>query len=517
VHGRGLLIILSFLLVPFFVSAQDSGSDKDEFTEFEELPEPTPEAEKPSIDVPVDTLEATPLPTLPDETPAEEKPEEPKIAEPAPLPTEQPPAETVPPPDLQSPSAAANEPDLKKEEQFHEVYQKYNKEPYVEKEWQEHQSKIKKQNYVVQPKDTLWDISVTFFNATDAWPKLWANNVDKISNPHEIEPKMVINFFPGSISAPPIVTVTQEKGPGGTTIQVVDEGPPPPYRTPKKLRKVPDSLPLYRMGAVNQPKTKLEIDDLTKPIETPMVFVTNYLEEGSPKLIGEIVEIESGGSTAADFQYVVVRLEDPSQKYLYTAKEIEKFKPGGGNKEVQIMELQGEMQVLESVDPARNFYRARIERTISPVMVGAKLMPGGLPRANILPTEVAQGIEANIIAGGDSSTKRLYGLDQIVYISAGSAQGVQEGQSFNIFANLKTRNSASVVQVRNRIVGRLKILRTTANFSTAFILEAIEDIWQGDIISGGTQMALSKPVEIQKAPVLQDLAVPETEEGAAAQ
>lgn len=521
-HGRGLLLVLSFLVMPSFVLAQGSGASKDDFAEFEELPEPSKDAEKPTIDVPVKELEATPLSTLPEDSkPEVAKPEEPKVAEPEkpaepqPLPTT---PEPEPPPTVKDvppeKPPVSEEPDLAKEAKFFDIYRKYNLDPVDERFWRARVQASKKQVYVIQPGDTLSDVSKTLFDDINIWPKIWATNTDVIMNPHEIEPGMKLKFFPGTITELPVLTLSETKTPGAQP-SVVDEGPPPPTRISRRLKKVPDSLPLYRWGSVNRPKPQVVVDDMTKDIREPLIIMNHYLEEGSPSYIGEIIESEQGSLTAVDFEYVIVHLNDPSTiKLVYATKEVDAFKVPGSRDaaEVKIMELQGELEILEKVDPDKNYYRARVVRTVTSMLIGAKLMPGRLPRGDVRETEIPSGIEANIIGGSENSIRRLYGPGEAVYIDGGVAQGIREGQTYNIFTNLKNRNPNSVVEYKNRQIGKLKILRTTENFSTAYILQVDEDIWKGDKIGGATQVAVATPKPSVSSRPSEEIIIPESED-----
>lgn len=46
--------------------------------------------------------------------------------------------------------------------------------------------------YIVKPKDTLWDISAVFLKSPWRWPDLWGMNLEQIKNPHLIYPKQVL-------------------------------------------------------------------------------------------------------------------------------------------------------------------------------------------------------------------------------------------------------------------------------------------------------------------------------------
>lgn len=60
--------------------------------------------------------------------------------------------------------------------------------------------------YIVQPGDTLWDISDQLLDDALWWPKLWVLNPD-IQDPDEIEPGMTLLFYPSAGGAAPALVV----------------------------------------------------------------------------------------------------------------------------------------------------------------------------------------------------------------------------------------------------------------------------------------------------------------------
>lgn len=474
-QGRGLLIFLFFLSLSFAGIAQEDSST-DEFSEFEEIQE-TPGEVEASADEPQ---------PIPEESTAESPAEPATNPEPEPLPSVQ-----APPPMM----SGADEPDYKTEEYFHEIYKKFNNFPTPNDNWDKATSKGKAQVYEISPKESLWAISGTLFGDNYFWPKIWSLNNDEVLNPHEISPGMKIKFFAGDLSSVPAVTLSEVQKPpvvqeGLASAEVEASKPPPPYRKTKKLKKIPESLPLYRYGVVNKPKPKVEIENLRKPIPSPLVSVTHYVIEGQLSSSGQVKETELGGKTASEFQYIIVRIDDSSAKNFYAVRVaddvVSPYRKGPRGKMVEIL---GEIEVLEKVSDKDNLFRAIVTKNIAPIEIGSLLMPGKLPKANVSDGETSASVEASIIGGQFSSSRRLYSKYTLVFIDAGSAGGLVDGQILNIFTNLLHRNPESKAAMRNRQIGRVKILKTSQNFSTGYILDTKEDVWIGDTVGGGSVMA----------------------------
>ena len=72
-----------------------------------------------------------------------------------------------------------------------EDYQRANKRKPVSKKLGSGVSDV----HVVQPGDTLWDLSSKYLNSPWVWPRVWSYN-PHITNPHWIYPGQVVRFHP---------------------------------------------------------------------------------------------------------------------------------------------------------------------------------------------------------------------------------------------------------------------------------------------------------------------------------
>ena len=82
-----------------------------------------------------------------------------------------------------------------------------------DKEWDEISITSKKEKYVVQDGDWLWKISQKLFGSGFYYSKVWALN-PHITNPHEIEPGMVLVFDTGDVDSMPDIRLGEfEEGP----------------------------------------------------------------------------------------------------------------------------------------------------------------------------------------------------------------------------------------------------------------------------------------------------------------
>ena len=113
---------------------------------------------------------------------------------------------------------------------------------------------------------------------------------------------------------------------------------------------------------------------------------------------------------------------------------------------------------------------------------------------DVVPGPVQAAVEATLIGGQYSAIRKLFPQFSFVFVDAGSNGGMKEGQTLNVFANLKTRNDKTVVENKNRWVGQVKIIKTSENFSTAYVTAAFEDLQTGDHVGGGATLSKAEKI-----------------------
>ena len=373
-----------------------------------------------------------------------------------------------------------DEPDLKKENQFHQIYKAYNESPTSEQSWSGAASG-KAQTYQVQKGDTLWDLSTTLFGEPDFWPKVWSLNSENVQNPHEILPSQKIQFFPGTLGEAPLLTLADGSSAGTTnTVLVPNDNPadlPERLRNPAPVAKIPRSFPDWGFREEKKVQTDLEFTR-RKPIPAAQESMPYYVADGIQSL-GRVVEMESGGKTGADYQYAFVELNGPNaEKNVLAAKDLGEIsdKIDGGS--ARLIEAQGEIEILEVVNPEKNLYRALIKRALVPIEVGALLVAGKIPTFNANPTDsISQGM-ARVIGGEFAIRREILANRGILFLSG---TGLDVGQVYPIFKVHQQRVPGSVVKLNDRQIGKVKIIQVSGKFATAVVIDSKEDIQIGDI------------------------------------
>ncbi|WP_231839155.1 LysM peptidoglycan-binding domain-containing protein [Bdellovibrio bacteriovorus] len=464
--------------------------------EFKEIPEP-------GADVPAPPAPevASPEPTMED------------IAPPAPTPETQT-VETFSP--VPATGAVGSEPDYAREAEFHRIYKNYNEQPTSVELWEKAVGNREAEIYQVQKGDTLWGISTTFFGDPNFWPKIWSLNNGAVLNPHEIDPKMNIQFFPGTADEAPTLDLAAADTTGKADATVVTDVKPEAgaktgavalprgkKRTPL-LKTLPNSLPSYRMGAMNDPKLELQIELPKTQFPTAPEYLEYYLADAPVQGVGRVTATEMDMKTAGEFQYIYVRLDSNGGKDFVAQKNLTMVKdPLVKDRQGQMVELQGEIEVLEKVNDQQNIYRAIVKKAIQPVDVGAILTPGKLPMIDPSPSGMVSGVGAKIMGGQFDKKRNIFGNSTLVFLDGGSAQGLQEGQTLSVFADERVRNKKNEAVMNDRVVGSVKIVRVSPNFATAYVIRASDNILVGDYVGKPVVQAL-REAPVVEAPAKAD-------------
>lgn len=415
--------------------------------------------------------------------------------------------------------AQSDEPNLKKEEYFHRIYKTYNEQPTSESTWEQVVGDRQSQVYKVQKGDTLSDISRTFFGDPNYWPKIWSLNSSYITNPHEISPLMNIQFYPGTMSEAPTVDLAQN-----SEGQAPEKDEPAPADQPalpkgrersKVLKEIPSSLPVYRYGKVLIPRTSLTVEGRRPVLAPAPEYLTYYISESVPTEQGVVRETELGLNSASEYQYIVVKLEGGESKNYVAFRELPQVAdPAQTNKSIKahLIEYQGGIEILEKVNDSENLYRAIVKKTIAPIQVGAKLIPGSLPMFDPTPTSVGASGGGMIIGGPFSSQRALFGSKSLVFLNNGSSGGFQEGQSLAIYRNIKKRLPNSKSVTNDRQVGVVKIIKISGDYVTGYITNSTDDITVGDYVGSPSMLSSSSSGDFESSPA-EKAAEPKPEAG----
>lgn len=232
--------------------------------------------------------------------------------------------------------------------------------------------------YTVRRGDTLWDITGRFYGNPYEWPRVWSYNPE-ITNPHWIYPLDRIRLRPGAEQGAPTLPVASAERSGRPqpgTVWLRDEG---------------------------------------------------YLDREALDDAGVIVGSPEENMLLATYDDVYVRFEEgtrvqPGREYtIFRVIDDEERNPDERGELVRIF---GTVR-LRSYDPERGVGRATITEALDPIERGFRIAPVPRRFEVVPPRPNARDVESEVVA--TLRPQQILGDQQIVFVAAGSEEGVQLG------------------------------------------------------------------------------------------
>jgi hypothetical protein len=330
-------------------------------------------------------------------------------------------------------------------------------------------------SHTVVKGDTLWDVSGRFLGSSYEWPRLWSYNPE-ITNPHWIYPGHVLRLREGAEGG----FVAGEPGPeGGAATGVA-----------RLLRKGGSGL-----GSIRG---------------TVVIGEQVYLDEKALRESARIV-----GSPADHMMFSPtdeVYLQFKKNEQLVEGKEVIVFrrihrvelspKSGRASSRIysagdggEIVRVIGALRV-SSVDQDKRIARAVVTEAIDPIERGFEI--ADIPRtlADVPPKVNNRKVQAHIVAATEALG--ALGENQLVFIDAGSKQGVETGNRFFVVRQgdpwRQTLHSTERLSGETRpephplpdkayppsVVGEARAIYVREDSSTALITGSIVELTPGD-------------------------------------
>lgn len=392
------------------------------------------------------------------------------------------------------------------ENRLHQIYKRFNEAPTSPERWDEALSRARDQNYTIQKGDTLWDISETFFGDPLFWPKIWSVNPD-IYNPHEILPNGNIQFVPGTSAEPPQMTLAERKPepesepeppkeeesvdlkpdpnkPKGTMSNSDLSGViiPPPSKPRRPVVSLPPSLPRYIYFRDAVKDAELELAPAATSVGPANVEVPYFVSDSVVSGVGEVVETETGSSVAGEGSIVLIKGDQyqPGQRLL----AVKTLGPVAGSEaKGMINRVEGILEVRNVANSFRSIFRAEVVKSYSLVSLGTVVLNENLPV--VVPGDGGQMSPANatIMGGQYDPHRQLFGPYSIVFLNAGSSDGIAVGSRLPIYRNPRVRVPDSLITENPAEIGELQVVRVDGGVATGVVMRALDEIRVGDVTS----------------------------------
>lgn len=326
------------------------------------------------------------------------------------------------------------------------------------------------ETHAVAEGDTLWDLSRRYYGSPYEWPRLWSFNPE-ITNPHWIYPGHVLRLREGAAVGPaPAAEATA---------------------APKALRLV------GRAGAPKAPGTVRLGEHV-------------YLDAQALAKAGTIVGSPEDHLMMSPSDEVYLKLEK-GERAPQLGQELSVFvrlhraevSPHAGvlktydSEKGEIVRVLGALKIVH-FDERKKIARAVITEALDPIERGFEV--SDIPRelAQVPPRTNTTSVRSEIVA----ATRPLGTLaqNQVVFIGAGSKQGVQVGNRFAVLRqgdvwrdNLTLREDLSGAERPARrplkptdypeeVVGEARVIYVRPESCTALITEALTELSPGDSV-----------------------------------
>lgn len=350
--------------------------------------------------------------------------------------------------------------------------------------------------YEVVAGDTLYAISGRLFGDPQYWPKIWALNNGKITNPHLIRPGKKIHFAPGSGSTLPGLSMDGEITEGHDAEQRdLAEGAPVAGEDTgggiTLASNIYTDLNQTNSGARSQEWKKIntkrwetynlvkepEIDPdgfdrrsmvSRRPVTTGMALAALPSEKKIEE-IGKIVGAKSDAHTLTTGDLIYIEALEGQGLQVGTEYSVVRpphdlYSPESG-RETYLYTVAGEVKILGVKD---GLFLAQMENTRTPVPRGSLVIPK-VPRVPTLsPIPGPSGMKAHLLIGPHDSTSATAQF-KTAFIDRGSEDGVQPGMVFRAYHHNDPVTGEKLTESNYVIDADFMVLRVSEHFSVAMI------------------------------------------------
>jgi hypothetical protein len=357
--------------------------------------------------------------------------------------------------------------------------------------------------YTIQKGDTLWDLSQKFLNNPWYWPKIWSLN-PAIENPHWIYPGNKLRIVPGEGGAQAPAQVQAEETEAGIDATALNAPDEPLGASPDTSVSLPATPDLDVVGRDSrESRAALNTVSVSGKLAFSPPAVLSVRSSGlvSPE------EMRAAGTLEASFEekemlstydtaYARFRREVPAKpgdKMLIFRPEGSIVHPVSGRTlarqtktvaVVKVLSVQGRQATIQ------------IERTFEEVGRGDLVRPWAAQDKRIAPRANAADVLGRIVQAVNP-TLTEFGEANEVFIDRGSADGVEEGNTFAVVRQGDGLSNAMVVgsytagkqgalsakaEVPEENVGLLLVVDTREHISTAVVVKSIRELQAGDFV-----------------------------------
>jgi hypothetical protein len=332
------------------------------------------------------------------------------------------------------------------------------------------QSSAESESHPVREGDTLWDLSGRYLGSSYEWPRLWSYNPE-ITNPHWIYPGHVLRLHDGAAG-------------GYSTLAPGEAGP----------ADAPNGRLLRQGGGARRGSVRLgEQVYLDKDALAEAAHIVGSPQDHMMFSPTDEVYLQfKKGGNPTEGKNAIVFIRQHRRELSPNAGKVKYYRAGDGGEIVRVL---GALRI-ESFDADKRIARAVITEASDPIERGFEVADVPLTFADVPPKVSNKKVHAKIVAA--TQPLGTLGENQLVFINAGSKQGVEVGNRFLVVRqgdpwrqNLTLREALSGEERPERhpvsdrqypweVVGEVRALFVRPETSTGLITDALVELNPGD-------------------------------------
>lgn len=404
-------------------------------------------------------------------------------------------------------------------------------------EWNEIAGKSTVGTYEVVKGDWLWKISKNIFGSGFYYSKVWALN-PYITNPHEIEPGMILSFSTGSDNQLPSLDVAKldkfknkvvgvkldkfSKWGDDTKPAWIDErerlkkeGFYLQYRTAntqEDLDAVADQVMIKEYEVYEPPKMDFAIavpegeydaDGFDKGARINFDFkeginINTFISSNVVQDFGKIESSYMYSGAFGIFDRIMIRFDDSidvvvGDKFSTYAAQGEVTNKNSDRKGFKYT-ITGAIQAVQKHE--NNLWECEVI-DVTGIMERGDRITVYTPKIDMLTKTFNPRLIESVLIAGFYKLQSLVSFGDIVYLDRGRADGVEVGNVFEVYGFKDRVTKTNISDNPTYKNGELSVITVTDNFSTAIVTQSTRDFIIGDVAVTKTKEAAARVAKLQ--------------------